>query len=85
MKGKVQKRSAGMKASNKRKIKMESQFSVNNRNANGAAKRGWNIAFQKGKAKENCSSKSILHGEIVHCVCFSEAKPPTLIFPSIML
>lgn len=59
----------GMKTSNKGKIKMESQFSVHNRNANGAAKIERNITSQTGKAKENCSSKSILHGEIIHCVC----------------
>lgn len=48
-----------MKTSNKGKIKMESQFRVHNRNANVAAKIERNITFQTGKAKENCSSKSI--------------------------
>lgn len=74
-----------MKTSNKGEIKMESQFSVHNRNANDDAKIERNITSQTGKVKENCSSKSILHGEIIHCVCLSVAKPPTLIFPSTRL
>lgn len=41
-----------MKASNKGEIKTEFQFSVNNRNANGAAKIGQNITFQKGKQRK---------------------------------